>query len=126
MIHHYCFISREQNDERIGHLAVGVHLIYGQGDYIIDENNVCCGNGIVDEIPGEQCDDGNIFPYDYTGVSDPCEHGSNRTYDIYDTSYFDESAITFNNAPNVSDLQNSFNIHSCKYFFICFYAFIMI
>lgn len=33
------FYTWEKNDERIGHLAVGLHLINGQGDYVTDEDN---------------------------------------------------------------------------------------
>jgi predicted transglutaminase-like cysteine proteinase len=34
------FYSWKENNERIGHLAVGLNLIYEQGDYVTDENNV--------------------------------------------------------------------------------------
>jgi len=34
------FYTWEENDEKIGHLAVGLNLINGQGDYVTDENNI--------------------------------------------------------------------------------------
>lgn len=34
------FYSWKENNERIGHLAVGLNLINEQGDYVTDENNV--------------------------------------------------------------------------------------
>ncbi|MCI0501468.1 MAG: transglutaminase-like cysteine peptidase [Epsilonproteobacteria bacterium] len=54
------FYAWEENDERIGHLAVGLHLINEEGDYVTDENNIkyyycetTAKNYNVGELPDE-------------------------------------------------------------------------